>query len=247
MSQFYKQIRGEGLTHDEAIERVCATYSYPNQQSDVEGWLAEARREVENPAAPEPEPEPVAEAEPDPLDELEQDARARVAELEQQRARLSLDATIGDEPAKREAADELRSVESELASARAELQRLPLARAERDRRAAQAAEEAQRVVCEKAGTKIGPLQKRVSAAAASVDEAARRLAEAIRTHAQLDEQLTETRETATGEAGPIFRPRPAYSSPVRHALHASGVGWALAFDATVSGPAAPLATTPEEV
>lgn len=238
----YKQLRRDGLGHDAAIERVCDQYGHRGSGASeyVSRWLESARREVEAPAAAAVEPDPEPEPDADPLDELERDANEKIAGLEEQRSRLALDATTDDAHAKAEAAQELRDVESELAAARAELERLPLARAERQRRERQAAAEAERETRQKAGAKIPALGKRVAAAASSVDDCAAKLAASIALHAQLVEQLAETRETATGVAGPTFRPRPAYSGPLRNALRVAGVPWAIAFDESVRGPDAPL-------
>jgi hypothetical protein len=242
--QFYKQQRAAGMSHSEAIERVMDTFDHhgDNAFSYVSKWLSWARAEAEAPAPATPEPEPEPEPDVDPLDALQADLDGRIGELEEQRQRLSLDVLSDDAHAKGEAAQELRDVESELASATAERKRLPIARLERKRRAADAEREAERATREKAGAKIPALEKRVAAAAASINEDGAKWAAAVALHAKLAEQLDDLRAEATGVKPQTFRPRPAYSLPLRHALRGAGVPWAVDFAETVRGPDGPLTT-----
>ena len=97
---------------------------------------------------------------------LARDAERRLGELEQQRARLSLDA-LGD----RKVRAELDDVESEIATCRQALERVGLAHGERERRDAQARADAECARREKALAWARTLQAERERGAASVDEA----------------------------------------------------------------------------
>jgi hypothetical protein len=176
----------------------------------------------------------------DPLDALEHDARARVAQLEEQRARLSLDTHIGDEHGRAEVRLELLSVESELTAARGELERLPLARAEREHRKRDAVQEAEQAARARAAKEVARLEQRLPSAAAEVDAKAAELGKAIAQHADLSDRAYEARVRSWGQKPNRTRPHPPYTGPVRHGLAAAGVPGAVEF-AQTHGPAGPLA------
>jgi hypothetical protein len=235
MSQFYKQRRREGLTHSEAIERACAQFSYPGQQHEVEGWLAEARREYEHPAQPpEPEPEPVAEAEPDPLDALEAETLSRMRELTDARSRLALDA-IADEKARAE----LAAVESDLAECERQLERVGLARAESGRRRVEAAEDAERSAREKAGKQAVAIERQVAAAAAAFDDAAAAVGVAAAKHAELFERARAARLRSWGQESDGSHRQPPLTRHLRYGLRLAGCAHLVDFG-QVPGPDGPL-------
>jgi hypothetical protein len=107
------------------------------------------------------------------LDRIEEDATARLGELVDMRQRLSLDALVDSA-----VRSELESVESELRSCQEALERVALARGERGRRDAAAAEAAETVAREVALGEARRLQVDREACAAVFDEAAEGLAAA---------------------------------------------------------------------
>lgn len=142
---------------------------------EMETGLRPSRAEVEaDEAADAAQLASVPAAEPGSLEAIETDARARVVELEASRGRLALDALTD-----RDAAQELADVESELTAARAEIERVGLARGEQERRQVEAAEQAERQAAEQADADAAALQPAVREAAEAVDRAADVFAAAV--------------------------------------------------------------------
>ena len=108
------------------------------------------------------------------VEALAADARRRIQELAEARQRLASDA-ISDEDARQE----LANVESELAAADAELERMSLARAEGERRDVEARERAEAKRRAAALECARTLQSQREAAALKVDRGAKALAEAL--------------------------------------------------------------------
>ena len=108
------------------------------------------------------------------LDELEASVRVHLEDLAEQRSRLSLD--VLSDPA---CAAELEAVEARLQDCQSELERVALARAERDRRGAEAAESAQRDRVAWALAEAARLGGVRAQLAVRVDAACTELAEAV--------------------------------------------------------------------
>jgi len=173
----YRKLREGGDDHERAVAAVAHSYQYTSAQ--VEEMMKRPRREVEYPEpVAEPEPEPVAETpEPDRFDVVESEIRARIAQHEQARSTLALDALTDDAKAR-----ELADVEARLAGAQAELERLGLARAEAQRREKAELKQAERQAREDRQKRASELQADREKAAAKVDRTARAFADALAAH-----------------------------------------------------------------
>jgi hypothetical protein len=171
----YRKLREGGDEHKQAVATVAHCYGYETAQ--VEAMMKRARREVEHPE-PIAEPEPVAETpEPDRFDAVESEIRARIAQHEQARSRLALDAMTDDAKAR-----ELADVEARLAGAQAELARLGLARAESQRREKAELAQAERQARKDRQKRASELQAERQKAAAKIDKTARAFADALAAH-----------------------------------------------------------------
>jgi hypothetical protein len=170
------------------------------------------------------------------LDALRADAERHLAELREQRARLSLDA-IGDA----EIRQELESVESEIASLESEIQRFDLAGTEQARRQTEAEREAEekrlaaaRAVADRHDRELGP-------AAKLVDEAAQGFAAAVSDY----NRIYQARELALIDAGlrewGSSRQPGHLGSALRFHLQAAGVLRAVDVRDNAGGPDRPLA------
>jgi hypothetical protein len=222
--------REEGHDLESAMRRVQSAYPHEN----IERWIDDALVAAETMPVEEPavEPEPPEE---DELDVLEADARGKVEGAEAAEGRLSLDA-LGD-PAM---AEELRSVQSERASAEKVLRQVDLARGERQRRgdAAQAKREADQQAAAK--READKLTKQLHAKAPKVDAAAIAYASEVAGYADLWRQRREALIAAGivpwGSGGD---PSGALTSGLHRALVDADV-WRL-IDFTISVPGRPLA------
>jgi hypothetical protein len=181
----YKQARGEGASHARALELVVQAYPFMGDVDSAGRELAKARTEPEAPPKAQPAPEPEPEPEVDKLDAIEADARRRIEELTEAKARLSLDA-FEDEAV----AQDLQSVESELSSAQNELVRLALARAERGRRVAGQAEQAERERVAKERHAADSLSPKIEAAIRAEGKSAAAFARAIAQRRALEARQT---------------------------------------------------------
>ena len=122
------------------------------------------------------------------LDVLEAAARDNVQRLEEARSRLALDGLGGDP----EVRAELESVESELAGALGELDRIDLARAEQARRRLEAEQDARQEAQEAAYTEARRIQADRDRAARGVDSGAAKLAAALADYATCCERQIAT-------------------------------------------------------
>lgn len=150
-------------------------------------------------ATPTPTPVP----DPSAIAAMETDARRRIGELEQEEARLALDALSDPQ-----LAAELRDVQSERRAAEDTLRQAELARAEHERRAQQAAAEAEAA---RKGRELAQARKLAASYredAAKVDEACAAYCRALKAFA--DDELDLQATLARGDES--FR-RPAGSAP----------------------------------
>lgn len=222
-ADFYTEQRTRGHSHEQAIAVTAKTFGYSRgQEGDVERWLEAARRDFEQPEPPAAEPESELESEVDPLNPIAADAGRRLGELRAQRARLSLDAVSNPEGPE---AQELASIEDEIASAERALERVERARAERDRRAVEAAEEAERKAREQAQSEADADTPKLIAEAKAIDKellgAARRIAARQRRGRHQQECL----ERAGSHVGPVdVWAVSEYELAIRHALDRGGCG-----------------------
>jgi hypothetical protein len=127
------------------------------------------------------------------LDRLASDAQGRLAELETDEARLSLDALTDED-----AARELKNVQSERASALAAIRQAEMARAERDRReieAAEAAEQERVAACIARARELQPqIEKSISVFDKKLLEAAKALADYCEMSTEQQQELSRAGE-----------------------------------------------------
>jgi hypothetical protein len=148
------------------------------------------------------------------IDRIAAEAQQRLSELREQQQRLSLDALTD-----KDAAIELRNIESEIASAEAELHRVGLARQEGERREADAAEKAEQERIGRLLRKAEALHRKIDAAAKRYDDAADELAQAhVAHHLLMVEQTTALTEAGAAEPGRPWGWISAYSGALAHAL-----------------------------
>jgi hypothetical protein len=178
LEQYFVMLRREGVSPEKAAEQTLHSYGGGRRPSDLAYRIdrAEAmwQREQEEQAVElEPEPEAVE----GPLDGAGREIRDRITALEAERQRLSLDA-LADPKAR----GQLGKVETELADARADGERLALARVEARHREQEEAKRAERQAVEAAVHRARELQADREAAAARVDRAALAFAQALAEH-----------------------------------------------------------------
>lgn len=229
MPSYYRERREKGFSHDEVVADMCHVYSLHGQEGDITRWVAETRREVENPAPvePEPEKEPEATRAPDPLDAIEADANAQILALTADRQRLSLDALDDDE-----AKAELNGIESRLSAAETELERIGFARAEAGRRAAEQQAKRDREARQGAERQARVLDTKARATAKQVDEAADAFAKVVAAHISAIERAAEMRSRSFAPSSDPFAGHVtggAYTGCLHYALSARGVERAVAF------------------
>lgn len=201
--ELLERLLGDGHSVEDAIDGTATSYGVTASDLRSRPWLEAAIAKASTPEPAPVEVEPQPEREPDPLDLIEQDARGRIARLEDDRGRLSLDAL--DEHAREDVRLELANVESELVAARAELERVGLARGERGRRDAEARESAERDAGAAALVEAAKLAKQLAAQARAVDAAAKKYAAEAASFAALHERhhdsLVVAREREPGRGG----------------------------------------------
>ncbi len=171
----------------------------------------------------------------DELAAEERDAKAQVRQLRDERAQLILLA-LTDAKAR----SELEDVESRLRHAEQRLERVPLAREELARRAAEAAAEEERQRREGHLTVAAKLEQKRAAAARKIDEGAQLFAQAIAEYGAIVGPL-EQELRAGGDRDPTrVRPAPwAFMAALKAACGACGVE--RGFDLPPQTPAAPFA------
>jgi hypothetical protein len=189
-AQLYRDRREQGADHAEAISTVQHAYG----RRDWEAVLVRVRHEIEH-----PEPlqigDPVEEAQlPHPLDAVEAEIRAKINSLTALRQTLSLDA-IGNEPK----SEELAGVESDLAGAKAELERIDLARREAQKREQAEQQQTEAAAREPLLRRARLLQGKREASARRVDSAFKSAAEALAQHQVIVAEQTHTL-TAAGDS-----------------------------------------------
>ncbi len=129
--------------------------------------------------------------EPDRIDAFEADAQAKIAELEQQEARLSLDAI--NDPAM---AQELADVRSERTSAESAVRQAALARKQLEQLEQQAADEADTKRIAAARAEAEKLGRQLADEAESVDVAAAAYARAVADYGRTFQQRREAQQAA---------------------------------------------------
>jgi hypothetical protein len=189
------------------------------------------RQEIEHPPPKAPEPEPVEQPEPDRFDAVETEIRGTIAELEGSRASLALDA-LDDERKARELGD----VEARLAGARAELERVGLARAEAERRELAEHEEAKAKAVADARRRASELQVDREAAARAVDQGAAAFATALAAHQRI---AAEQASVLGGDWRQVLPPQFALEAALAHALNEASAPVPVELNLTIR--AAPLA------
>jgi hypothetical protein len=170
------------------------------------------------------------------LDRLDSDAQAQIPELEQQEARLALDALTN--PAM---AEELKMVQSRRASALAQRRQVAMAREERDRQEVDAQRQAEAKVREKAKAEADRCERELGTLAASVDAAASAYAAAVADYARVFAQREEALVAAgLREWGRGSQPG-GLGAALRFHLHAAGALRHVTVSDPGAGPDRPLA------
>ncbi len=226
----YRQLREGGHGHAQAIRKV--SHSYQRPVNEIERLVRRVREEIERPA-PEAEPEPVEQAEPDRFDAVETEIRGTIAELERSRASLALDA-LSDERKARELGD----VEARLAGARAELERVGLARTEAERRELAEHEEAKAKATADARRRASELQVDREAAARAVDEGAAAFATALAAHQRI---CAEQASVLGGDWRQVLPPQYVLEAAFAHALNEASAPVPAELSHLTINRAAPLA------
>jgi hypothetical protein len=152
----------------------------------------------------------------DEMDKLASDAHARLEQLDADEARLSLDA-LDDE----DAAQELKNVQSERASALAAIRQAELARSERDRRAERERLDAERARIEDHARLERELQDKLEPVLKAIDKAFADVAVNLRTFGELTGEIRMHR-LARGAAAPWVNERLIHLALV-YALNAAEV------------------------
>jgi hypothetical protein len=173
-SDLYRDRRDRGDDHDQAVRQVC--HMYGRSPQELGPTLERARAEFENPTPEiiEPEQEIAESPAPSTFDVAESELQQKIAELQERRGELSLDA-LTSEDARRE----LTSVEQELEAADREVCRVALARREDDRRQRLAAEQAEAARVQAALDRAAELAGDRERAEAKLTKAAAELAPSI--------------------------------------------------------------------
>jgi hypothetical protein len=172
------------------------------------------------------------------LDAIEEDARRRIGELTEARGRLSLDA-IGDEAARQE----LANVESELAAAEGELQRVELARTEFGRREQEAQHQVEEKRQRAAQRRADTLERELAKDAAAVDEGAQLFATALAAFIAREGELQRELRLAGNGPSVVHTSSSRFEAALKNALGNAGVPGAIDLPPTpgVPGPLAPTA------
>jgi hypothetical protein len=227
----YRQLREAGIDHAEAVRKVSHSYQRPT--TEIARLVRRVREEVEHPAPEAPEPEP-EQAEPDRFDVVETEIRGTIADLEGRRASLALDALTDERKAR-----ELGDVEARLAGARAELERVGLARAEAERRELAEHEQAKAKAVADARRRASELQVDREAAARAVDEGAAAFATALAAHQRI---CAEQASVLGGDWRQVLPPQYVLEAAFAHALNeASAPVPAAELSSLTINRAAPLA------
>lgn len=227
----YRMLREGGHGHAEAVRKVSHSYQRPT--TEIARLVRRVREEVERPTPEAPEPEPV-EQEPDRFDAVETEIRGTIADLEQTRASLALDALTDERKAR-----ELGDVEARLAGARAELERVGLARTEAERRELAEHEEAKAKAVADTRRRASELQVDREAAARAVDEGAAAFATALAAHQRI---CAEQASVLGGDWRQVLPPQYVLEAAFAHALNeASAPVPAAELSSLTINRAAPLA------
>ncbi len=173
----------------------------------------------------------------DEFSALQRDAEEQIRKLRADRARLALP-SLSDPKVHAELLD----VESRLHAAKAELERIPLARQESARQAAERIaqeDEKRRLAARAAAEKL--LSKRLGVMK-NFDEAAQQLAQAVTECEALSVEADQRLQQAGEQPGAGMLAQGAYQRGLRFALVGAGVsGRAIAFEGVASGHLGPLA------
>lgn len=174
---YYRSLRREGRSHDEALREVAR--SYGRNRGELEARLASVRAECESPPPPVEQQEP-APVEPDEFTAAAEKAKARIGELSGQRATLALDALHDGK-----AAAKLAACEDELAAAGREYERAQLARQEQQRRDQAQLAAVEQTARGRAQARADELGAQAAKVWGDVEAAARAFADAVAEHAQI--------------------------------------------------------------
>jgi hypothetical protein len=207
-STVYLARRDAGKTHDEA--EAAAEHAYGRRPGEYRHLLARVRDEYEAQPAEVVEP-PQESVEQHPLDPVEGEIRARIEQLQRDRAGLALDA-MSDDKAKARLGD----VSDRLANAEVELENVGLARAEGIRRESEAKRQAEEEARQEALARVADLQGDRQRAEGKMATAATAYARAVAALYAVVASETRAR-VAAGEAD-AWRSTAPRQSALRQAL-----------------------------
>ncbi len=218
---YYRQQRAAGRPHDQAVTACC--HAFGRRERDLYGALDRAREQWESDraaAAATVDREPEETAPIDPMDARQAVLQEQLDELHAEKQALALDAIDGDEAARKS----LTKVEATIKVVNAELDHLDLARAERARRAADDAREAETTSRADARATADELAGQLPGLLKDIDAAAAAFADTL---ASYQEVFVAQQQAAAVAAGRDYQGARMLSRPfeqaLKHALTCAGV------------------------